>query len=196
MLFNYISSWKFHITFIIYIDKGDKGDKGDDGRSFIIKAMFETLDDLKKAHPTGEIGDVYCVGTSLESYIYIWDVDDSRWENVGRIQGDPGKDGKDGKSAYDIAVENGFVGSENDWIESLQGQEFYVDDDMNLKLKLGNGTEVTVGKIINDDGEIAVSAVDQTARTTSKAAVGVASVGLVYNLISLIYILIKRKKHI
>lgn len=29
--------------------------------------------------------------------------------------------GKDGKSAYDIAVENGFVGSEVEWLESLRG---------------------------------------------------------------------------
>lgn len=30
---------------------------------------------------------------------------------------------KDGKSAYDIAVENGFTGSESDWLESLNGKD-------------------------------------------------------------------------
>ncbi|WP_295218394.1 hypothetical protein [Ruminococcus sp.] len=29
--------------------------------------------------------------------------------------------GKDGKSAYEIAVENGFVGTETEWLESLKG---------------------------------------------------------------------------
>ena len=34
-----------------------------------------------------------------------------------------GKDGKDGKSAYQIAVENGFEGSETDWLASLKGAD-------------------------------------------------------------------------
>ena len=41
-------------------------------------------------------------------------------------QGPRGKDGADGapgKSAYDIAVENGFSGTEVEWLESLQGKE-------------------------------------------------------------------------
>ena len=31
--------------------------------------------------------------------------------------------GKDGKSAYQIAVEKGFVGTEEEWLASLQGEE-------------------------------------------------------------------------
>ncbi len=30
-------------------------------------------------------------------------------------------EGAPGKSAYEIAVENGFVGSEKEWLESLEG---------------------------------------------------------------------------
>lgn len=37
--------------------------------------------------------------------------------------GADGLNGSDGKSAYEIAVENGFVGSEADWIASLQGSD-------------------------------------------------------------------------
>ena len=43
-------------------------------------------------------------------------------------KGDPGEpgrdgiDGKDGLSAYEIAVQNGFTGSETDWLASLQGK--------------------------------------------------------------------------
>lgn len=33
-----------------------------------------------------------------------------------------GKDGSDGKSAYQIALDNGFVGSEQDWLASLKGE--------------------------------------------------------------------------
>lgn len=33
-----------------------------------------------------------------------------------------GRDGKDGKSAYQIAVEHGFVGTEQEWLDSLKVQ--------------------------------------------------------------------------
>ena len=34
----------------------------------------------------------------------------------------PGPDGADGKSAYEIAVENGFPGTEQEWLDSLEGE--------------------------------------------------------------------------
>ena len=37
-------------------------------------------------------------------------------------QGTPGKPGKDGESAYEIAVDNGFVGTEEEWLASLDGK--------------------------------------------------------------------------
>ena len=37
--------------------------------------------------------------------------------------GDPGKDGDDGKSAYDIAVEEGFEGTKAEWLKSLVGRK-------------------------------------------------------------------------
>lgn len=36
---------------------------------------------------------------------------------------DPPADGNDGKSAYQIAVDHGFEGSESEWLESLNGQD-------------------------------------------------------------------------
>lgn len=37
--------------------------------------------------------------------------------------GEPGQKGEKGDSAYDIAVENGFVGTESEWLESLKGAD-------------------------------------------------------------------------
>lgn len=37
--------------------------------------------------------------------------------------GKDGKDGKDGLSAYEIAVKNGFVGTEQEWVNSLKGRD-------------------------------------------------------------------------
>jgi hypothetical protein len=34
-----------------------------------------------------------------------------------------GGSGADGKSAYEIAVENGFKGTEQEWLESLEGKD-------------------------------------------------------------------------
>lgn len=34
----------------------------------------------------------------------------------------PGEPGADGKSAYEIALENGFTGSQSEWLESLRGE--------------------------------------------------------------------------
>lgn len=37
--------------------------------------------------------------------------------------GAPGSDGADGKSAFELAVENGFVGTQAEWLSSLQGEQ-------------------------------------------------------------------------
>jgi hypothetical protein len=44
---------------------------------------------------------------------------------TARVYGDlpEGDEGDPGKSAYEIAVENGFVGTEAEWLESLQGPQ-------------------------------------------------------------------------
>ena len=47
-------------------------------------------------------------------------------DGVDGTNGTNGKDGvngKDGKSAYEVAVSNGFVGTEQEWIVSLKGQQ-------------------------------------------------------------------------
>ena len=56
--------------------------------------------------------------------------------------GDPGQKGSDGKSAYQIAVANGYTGNETQWLESLKGRDgergkdgrsAYLMDDGDLK---------------------------------------------------------------
>lgn len=43
--------------------------------------------------------------------------------NLGGAQGIPGADGAPGKSAYQLAVEHGFVGTEAEWLASLKGAD-------------------------------------------------------------------------
>ncbi|WP_024622627.1 hypothetical protein [Metaclostridioides mangenotii] len=60
---------------------------------------------------TPDVGDAYLVGVNL--YIYLKD----GWKNCGELAG------LDGKSAYDIAKDNGFTGTELEWIASLKGRD-------------------------------------------------------------------------
>ena len=50
--------------------------------------------------------------------------------------------GKDGKSAYEIAVEHGFKGSEAEWLKSLMGKTPYIGDNGNWFID-GIDTNVT-----------------------------------------------------
>lgn len=40
-------------------------------------------------------------------------------------------DGLKGKSAYEIAVDNGFIGTETEWLKSLQGETPYIGENGN-----------------------------------------------------------------
>lgn len=56
-----------------------------------------------------------------------WRLAGGDWSDLIALQdlegpaGAPGADGSDGASAYDIAIANGFVGTESEWLASLQG---------------------------------------------------------------------------
>lgn len=76
--------------------QGPQGDPGKDGTSFVLKGTYETLEELKLAHPFGEEGDAYAVGTTDSNVVYIWDVNKSEWVSVGSLQGPQGPMGPQG----------------------------------------------------------------------------------------------------
>lgn len=67
---------------------------------------------------------------------------------------------KQGKSAYEIAVENGFVGSEVEWLESLKGSKGDAGDD---------GMQNTISKNVLSVVSIKSNFVNQTPFGTSSA---------------------------
>lgn len=96
--------------------------QGKDGTSVNILGSYDSLEELKQAHPTGNIGDAYIV----QGDMYVWSVEDNTWVDVGNIQGPAGtngKDGENGKSAYQIWLEQGNTGSEQDYLNSLKGKD-------------------------------------------------------------------------
>lgn len=72
---------------------GPKGDTGPQGAGLSIEGSFDTLDELKQAHPTGNIGDCYIV----QGVLYIWDEDHNDWVSIGNIKGPKGDTGEKGE---------------------------------------------------------------------------------------------------
>ena len=76
---------------------GPKGDPGADGTSFKVLGRYDTLAELEAAHPTGNTGDAYAVGSADSNVIYLWDTDKQAWTNVGSLQGPQGEPGPAGE---------------------------------------------------------------------------------------------------
>ena len=139
-------------------DKGDKGDKGEDGTGVTILGSFDTEEELKLAHPTGEIGHSYLVAGSL----YVWSTTENDWVNVGNIQGpkgdkgdtgetgpkgETGKDGAPGKSAYEYAKEAGYAKTESDFAQKLAAENYTkneVDDLITSLIAKANHLQRTI----------------------------------------------------
>lgn len=67
-------------------------------------------------------------------------------------------EGTAGKSAYEIAVDNGFIGTEEEWLKSLEGKSAY-----DLAVEFGyTGTREEFGKALN-----AVTSLPETAATNA-----------------------------
>ena len=70
-----------------------------------------------------------------------------------------GGSGTDGKSAYEIAVDNGFVGTETEWLESLKGEQgeagrsitgITTDENNNVIVTFSDGLTQNIGKLSVD----------------------------------------------
>lgn len=76
--------------------QGPKGEPGKDGTSFTVKDRYETLEELKQAHPTGQSGDAYAVGTEDDNVIYLWSESQQDYTSVGKLNGPAGPTGPQG----------------------------------------------------------------------------------------------------
>lgn len=90
---------------------GPTGPTGPQGNGLVIEGSFDTEEDLKKAHPVGKVGECFLVGGLL----YVWDVDDNKWKNVGNVKGPQGERGPKGDKG-----DAGLVGPQG--IQGIQGE--------------------------------------------------------------------------
>ena len=67
-----------------------------DGESFAILGRYNTLEELQQAHPVGQKGDNYAVGTEDNNIVYFWNIELSEWDILGDLQGPPGATGPQG----------------------------------------------------------------------------------------------------
>lgn len=88
----------------------------------------------------------------ITTYILSKKYTDSALEGAGALQG---------KSAYEIAVENGFEGTEQEWLDSLTGEAPHIGENGNWFLgdtDLGVTASPELGGYYSEDNLLALSA--------------------------------------
>ena len=80
--------------------------------------------------PKGDKGDAFTYDDFTPEQLAALKGADGKDGQNGKdgVDGQNGADGKDGKSAFDIAKENGFVGTKEEWLESLKGEGLSAED--------------------------------------------------------------------
>ena len=92
--------------------QGDPGPQGPQGNVGVINLIGRLTDVSQLPDPIASPdGDAYLVGTIL------WVTRQDQWIDMGDVAGPAGA------SAYDVAVANGFAGTQADWLASLHGQD-------------------------------------------------------------------------
>lgn len=109
---------------LLLVGPGRPGRDGVDGRNGVDGVNGKDLDATEVQ--LGELADVDTEEAKTGQYLMF---DGARWVarfipqvfGYARGGGSGGGEGTAGASAYEIAVENGFVGTEQEWLASLQG---------------------------------------------------------------------------
>lgn len=170
-------------------DRGDQGEKGDsayqvaqaNGFTGSETQWLESLRGLNgkqllpplaadPAPSDGQLGDQIINVLSGDYF----EKTSSGWAKRGNIKGPKGDGGtgdgdgdggtgKDGLSAYEIAVANGFVGTEAQWLASLKGEpgdpgtgtggDYVFPDDIPVNLKNGSAGKYPSGSVIPAKGK-------------------------------------------
>lgn len=66
-------------------ETGPQGPQGETGSGLQILDVYATLADLQSAHPTGQPGDAYQVGSAGSYTLYIWSSSQSAWVQAGTL---------------------------------------------------------------------------------------------------------------
>lgn len=146
--------------------QGVAGKDGADGKSFTILGMYATLQELLAAHPTGNAGEAYAVGTAASNTVYNWNTGKSIWEDLGPLRGPQGPQGEQGVPGPQ--GEQGVQGATGpQGIQGIQGEQGIQGPEGPQGPK---GDPSTVNGIAADDsGNIALTAGDVNAYSKTEA---------------------------
>lgn len=100
----------------IYPMVGPRGPKGDKEDGISILGDYDSYEELINNYPSGNRGDCYLVSGNL----YVWNSEKSIWDNVGNIEGPPGKSEK-------ISVGKVSSGSEAAIVDNFDGEVHTLD---------------------------------------------------------------------
>lgn len=73
--------------------------------SFEILDRYDTYAQMTDAHPTGEAGMAFAVGSVNDNEVYIWGIDTMAWVSIGKIMGPQGAQGPEGPEGFSPTVE-------------------------------------------------------------------------------------------
>ena len=146
--------------------QGVAGKDGADGKSFTILGMYATLQELLAAHPTGNVGDAYAVGTAASNTVYNWNTEKSIWEDLGPLRGPQGPQGEQGVPGPQ--GEQGVQGATGpQGIQGIQGEQGIQGPEGPQGPR---GYPATVnGKSADDSGNIALTAGDVNAYSKTES---------------------------
>lgn len=115
-----------------------KGPKGEDGRAFSIAKTYPSIISMDTDHdnPDVEVGQFVMIDTgdvedADNAKLYV--KTDTGFSYVTDLSGATGIQGPAGKSAYQIAVDNGFEGTEEEWLDSLGAKYTPIEGDVPVK---------------------------------------------------------------
>ena len=104
-----------------------KGPKGDPGTGLDIRGTYATVAELQASVQSPQQGWMYNVGTQAPYRVYMYD-SSAGWLDQGQLQGPTGSTGK---SAYNAAVEAGYVGNEDTFNAQMAAMPTHITDTNN-----------------------------------------------------------------
>lgn len=140
-------------------EQGPQGEKGADGTGVTILGSYNSVEELKTAHPTGNLGDAYLV----EGILYVWSETELDWVDVGDIKGPKGDKGEQGPQG-----EQGVQGPQGEQgVQGPQGEQGPAGAD-GITPHIGSNGNWWIGD--TDTGSTATTIVNLTYGTTDLTA--------------------------
>ncbi|MBR5302822.1 MAG: hypothetical protein IKU38_08310 [Clostridia bacterium] len=141
--------------------------------NFVVIGHYDTLAQLQTAHPTGNRGDAWAIGTAEPYAVYIWDVDAKAWKSIGQLQGAQGAQGPTGAAGRGVSSVILTGGDHSPG--TMDTYTMYFTDGMSVSFMVYNGADGKDG----ETGDAGLSA-NQELNTTSDVTFKSVTADVVY----------------